>query len=65
MCRNERKVYFERLVAMREAYRAEAHDVLELTMADAMSIAQRLLIEDDAAEGAAAGAKRADAERDG
>ena len=64
MSRNERKVYFERLVAMREAYRAEAHDVLELTMADAMAVVQRLLTEDDAAHAAAAGAKPAEAERD-
>jgi hypothetical protein len=64
MSRNERKVYFERLVAMREAYRAEAHDALELTMADAMAIAQRLLAEEDTAQAAATGAKPADGERD-
>jgi hypothetical protein len=64
MSRNERKVYFERLVAMREAYRAEAHDVLELTMADAMAVAQRLLAEEDTAHAAATGARPADAERD-
>ena len=64
MSRYERKVYFERLLAMREAYRAETHEVLELTMADAMAVVQRLLSDDDAAQVAATGAKPADAERD-
>ena len=64
MSRNERKVYFERLVAMRDAYRAEAHDVLELTLADAMADAERLLAEDDPAQPAATGAKAGEAQRD-
>jgi hypothetical protein len=43
MSRYERKLFFERLVAMRQAYRTESHEALDLTMADAMALAQRTL----------------------
>ena len=41
MTRYERKLYFERLMAMRDAYRAETHESTGMTIAKAMSFAAR------------------------
>lgn len=40
MTRYERKLYFERLVALRDAYRGNAHESTGLTIADAMAYAE-------------------------
>ena len=66
MSRYERKLFFERLVAMREAYRAEVHEGLELTIEDAMAVVQRVLAAEAAAEAATAASvpTTPDAERD-
>jgi hypothetical protein len=58
MSRYERKVFFERLVAMRDAYRVETHAGLDMTMADAMAGAQRLISEAIAAEASLARAPK-------
>ena len=40
MTRYERKLYFERLVALRDGYRADAHESTGMTIADAMTYAE-------------------------
>ena len=54
MTRQERRLFFEQLVAMREAYRREAHQGLDMTMESAMAVVQRLLQEDGTAAAKAA-----------
>ena len=39
MTRYERKLFFERLVTLREAYRAETHVPIEMSIEDAMTFA--------------------------
>ena len=39
MTRYERKLYFERLVALREAYRAESHESSGMTIKQAIAFA--------------------------
>lgn len=64
MSRSERKQFFERLVELRDAYRAESHEALDLTLADAMVLAQRMVAA-EAGGGGTAGVPRAtDAGRD-
>jgi len=41
MTRYERKLFFERLVAMRDAYRAEAHESTDMTIEEAMIAAEQ------------------------
>ena len=62
MTRQERRLFFEQLVAMRDAYRREAHQGLDMTVESAMAVAQRLLLEDVTA--AAKAAQRASAAND-
>jgi hypothetical protein len=40
MTRYERKQYFERLVALRDAYRADAHESTGMTVEQAMTFAE-------------------------
>ena len=54
MTRQERRLFFEQLVAMREAYRTEAHQGLDMTMESAMAVVQRMLLEDPTAAAHAA-----------
>jgi hypothetical protein len=41
MTRYERKLFFERLLALREAYRAEAHVGTELTLEGVVAFAEQ------------------------
>ena len=41
MTRYERKLYFERLVALREAYRAETRESTGMTIEQAMTFAEQ------------------------
>ena len=41
MTRYERKLYFERLVALRDAYRAETHESTGMTIEQAMTFAEQ------------------------
>ena len=41
MTRYERKLYFERLVALRDAYRAEARESTGMTIEQAMTFAEQ------------------------
>jgi hypothetical protein len=41
MTRYERKLYFERLVALRDAYRAETRESTGMTVEDAMTFAEQ------------------------
>jgi hypothetical protein len=53
MTRYERKLYFERLMAMRDAYRAEDHESTGMTVAQAMVFAERAFNDAAAADRAA------------
>ena len=53
MTRYERKLYFERLVAMRDAYRAEAHESTDMTIERAMTFAAQAYNDAAAADTAA------------
>jgi hypothetical protein len=53
MTRYERKLFFERLVALRDAYRVETHKATGLTIEGAVAAADRMLTELQAAEVAA------------
>ena len=41
MTRYERKLYFERLMALRDAYRADAHESTGMTIEQAMTFAEQ------------------------
>ena len=41
MTRYERKLYFEQLVALRDAYRAESHESTGMTIEQAMTFAEQ------------------------
>jgi 20S proteasome alpha/beta subunit len=41
MTRYERKLYFEQLVVLRDAYRAEAHESTGMTVEQAMTFAEQ------------------------
>ena len=41
MTRYERKLYFERLMALRDAYRADAHKSTGMTIEQAMTFAEQ------------------------
>ena len=41
MTRYERKLYFERLVALRDAYRAETRESTDITIEQAMTLAEQ------------------------
>jgi hypothetical protein len=41
MTRYERKLFFERLVAMRDAYRAETHESTDMTIEQTMTAAEQ------------------------
>lgn len=41
MTRYERKLFFERLMALREAYRADAHQATDLTIEDVATFAEQ------------------------
>ena len=41
MTRYERKLYFEQLVALRDAYRAETHESTGMTIDQAMTFAEQ------------------------
>ena len=41
MTRSERKRYFERLMALRDAYRTEAHESTGVTIEQAMTLAEQ------------------------
>jgi hypothetical protein len=41
MTRYERKLYFEKLMVLREAYRAETHEPTDMTIAKAMTFAAK------------------------
>jgi hypothetical protein len=59
MTRYERKLFFERLLNLREAYRAEAHASIEMTIEDALTFAAETyndLVEADAYAAAATAA---------
>jgi hypothetical protein len=64
MTRYERKLFFEQLVAMRDVYQAEAHEPLDMTLADAMALAQRALLETVPAEAASTPSSTASATQD-
>ena len=56
MTRYERKLYFERLMALREAYRAADHESTGMTVAQAMRFAEQLYNDAAAADVADAAA---------
>jgi hypothetical protein len=56
MTRYERKIYFERLLALRDAYRAEDHESTGMTIADAITYAELTYIAAAAADVADAAA---------
>ena len=43
MTRYERRMWFEQLIEMRDAYRREAHKATSMTVTEAMSLGERLL----------------------
>ena len=51
MTRHERKLFFEQLLSLREAYRAERHEAVNGTIEDVLAAAERLFV-DAAAEDA-------------
>ena len=53
MTRYERKQYFERLVALRDAYRAETNESTGMTIEQAMTFAEQAYNDAAAAEAAA------------
>ena len=53
MTRYERKLYFERLMAMRDAYRAEGPEPTDMTVAQAMTFAEQAFNDAVAADVAA------------
>jgi hypothetical protein len=53
MTRYERKLFFERLMALREAYRAEAHESTGMSIEQAIDFAERTFATVAAAEAAA------------
>lgn len=52
MTRYERKLFFERLMTLREAYRRDAHVATELTIEGVAAYADRIFHEAAAAESA-------------
>ena len=54
MTRYERKLYFERLMALRDAYRAETHEATDMTIDLAITFAEQAFEAADAAETAEA-----------
>ena len=52
MTRYERKLYFERLVALRDAYRAETRESTGLTIEQAMTFAEQAFNDAVAADAA-------------
>ena len=62
MTRYERKLFFERLMTLREAYRQEAHIATELTIEGVVAFAEEAYIEAAAAEAATATVKGATAD---
>ena len=66
MTRYERKRYFERLMALRDAYRAEPHESTGMTIEQAMTFAEEAFNDAVAADTAAVasalaeGARKAD-----
>jgi len=52
MTRYERKLYFERLVALREAYRAETRESTGMTIEQAMTFAEQAFNDAVAADAA-------------
>ena len=53
MTRYERKLYFERLMAMRDAYRAESPEPTAMTIDEAMTFAEKAFNDAVAADVAA------------
>jgi hypothetical protein len=53
MTRYERKLFFERLMAMRDAYRAASHESTGMTVERAIELAERTLAAITAAHAAA------------
>jgi hypothetical protein len=53
MTRYERKLYFERLMALRDAYRAETHESTGMTIERAMTFAEQAFNDAVAADAAA------------
>jgi hypothetical protein len=53
MTRYERKLYFERLMALRDAYRSEDHESTGMTIAQAMTFAEQAFNDAAAADVAA------------
>jgi hypothetical protein len=52
MTRYERKVYFEQLVALRDAYRAESHESTGMTIEQSMTFAEQAFNDAAAADAA-------------
>ena len=52
MTRYERKLYFEQLVALRDAYRAETHESTGMTIDQAMTFAEQAFNDAVAADAA-------------
>jgi hypothetical protein len=52
MTRYERKLYFERLVAMRDGYRAETHESTGMTFEQAITFAEQAFNDAVAADAA-------------
>ena len=59
MTRYERKLFFERLMSLREAYRAEAHEATSLTIEGVPAAAEQLFNDAAAVEAATVTAKGA------
>ena len=54
MTRYERKLYFERLMALRDTYRAETHEATDMTIELAIAFAEQAFEAADSAEAAEA-----------
>jgi hypothetical protein len=54
MTRYERKLYFERLMALRDAYRAETHEATDMTIELAISYGEQAFAAAESAEAAEA-----------
>ena len=50
--RHERKLFFEQLLSLREAYRAERHEAVNGTIEDVLAAAERMFVDATAAEAA-------------